>query len=543
MKRFVALYLALDATTKTGAKESALAAYFRAAPAQDAAWATFFLTGRKLKRLVRTRDLREAALAATGLPEWLFEASYHAVGDLAETIALLLPPAEADDDGALTHWVEQELAPLAGLPPAEVQARLRHAWTRLPADARFVHLKLITGAFRVGVAKQLVYRALALACEVPVTALAQRLVGDWTPSAAFFDLVRGTGTTSATDHRPYPFFLAHPLEAEPASLGEVAQWQAEWKWDGIRAQLVVRGGLARLWSRGEELVSDAFPEIATAGALLPDGSVLDGEVLVWLHDAPLPAPFAHLQRRLNRKLPGPKLLREVPVSLCAYDLLEQDGLDLRAVPLAVRRERLAALLPASPTLRLSPLVAGASWADLAAARQRSREQHAEGLMLKRRDAAYGVGRVRGAWWKWKIEPYTVDAVLVYAQPGHGRRASLYTDYTFAVRDGDLLVPFAKAYSGLTDDEIRAVDGWIRAHTLERFGPVRRVEPLLVFELAFEGLQRSTRHKSGLAVRFPRIARWRQDKPAAEADTLATLRALADGQPDGRAATALPAPQA
>lgn len=535
MKRFVALYLALDATQKTGAKEAALADYFRGATAEDAAWATFFLTGRRLKRLVRTRDLREAALAATGLPEWLFEASYHAVGDLAETIALLLPGAPAEAAGTLAHWVEQELAPLAGLPPAEVQARLRDTWTRLPADARFVHLKLITGAFRVGVAKQLVYRALAQACDVPVTALAQRLVGDWTPSTAFFDLVRGANAVAATDHRPYPFFLAHPLEAEPASLGDVAQWQAEWKWDGIRAQLVVRGGSARLWSRGEELVGDAFPEIVAAAALLPDGCVLDGEVLVWPQDAPLPAPFAHLQRRLNRKAPGPKLLREAPVALCAYDLLEQDGRDLRERPLAERRERLATLLPPSPTLRLSPRVAGAGWDDLAAARERSREQHAEGLMLKRLDAAYGVGRVRGAWWKWKIAPYTVDAVLVYAQPGHGRRASLYTDYTFAVWDGDALVPFAKAYSGLTDEEIRAVDGWIRAHTLERFGPVRRVEPRLVFELAFEGLQRSTRHKSGLAVRFPRMARWRQDKPAAEADTLATLRALADGQPDRRAA--------
>jgi DNA ligase-1 len=526
VKRFVALYLALDATTKTGAKEAALVEYFGHAPPEDAAWATFFLTGRKLKRLVRSRDLREAARDAASTPEWLFDASYHAVGDLAETIALLLPPPAADDDATLTHWVEQQLAGFAGLPPPEAQARLRDAWSRLDTDARFVYLKLITGEFRVGAAKQLVYRALALACGVPVTDVAQRLVGDWTPGPGFFELVRGGTDAPGRDHKPYPFFLAHPLEDDPSTLGDVRDWQAEWKWDGIRAQVVVRGRVARVWSRGEELVSDAFPELVAAAHALPDGTVVDGEVLVWHPDEGLPEAFATLQRRLNRKAPGPKLLREAPVTLCVYDLLEHDDHDLRALPLTERRARLASLLPATPALRLSPLVAATSWDGLAQARSRSREQRAEGLMLKRLDSAYGVGRMRGPWWKWKIEPYTVDAVLVYAQPGHGRRASLYTDYTFAVWDGDALVPFAKAYSGLTNDEIRQVDAWIRAHTLERFGPVRRVEPVLVFELAFEGLQRSTRHKSGIAVRFPRIARWRTDKPAADADRLETLVAMA-----------------
>ncbi|MCL4760924.1 MAG: ATP-dependent DNA ligase [Burkholderiales bacterium] len=541
MKRFVDLYLALDATTRTGAKEAALAAYFREAPPHDAAWATFFLTGRRLKRLVRSRDLVEAALTASGVPAWLFEASYAAVGDLAETIALLLPPPASGVRGTLAGWVDAHLAPLAGLPGAEVRARLHEAWSQLDADGRFVYLKLITGAFRVGVARQLVYRALAAATGVPVTAVAQRLAGTWMPSPAFVDVVRGHGAGGAAEHHPYPFFLAHPLESDPATLGPVDDWQAEWKWDGVRAQLVVRGGTARVWSRGDELVSDAFPELcATAGAL-PDGTVLDGEVLVWPHDASLPAPFAALQRRLNRKAPGPRLQREAPVALCAYDVLELRGDDVRAAPLAQRRAWLEALLPASPVLRLSPVVPARSWDALARARTQSRERHAEGLMLKRLDAAYGVGRVRGPWWKWKVDPYTVDAVLVYAQPGHGRRAGLYTDYTFAVWDGDALVPFAKAYSGLTDQEIRAVDAWIRAHTLERFGPVRRVEPALVFELAFEGLQRSARHRSGIAVRFPRVARWRVDKPAAEADRLESLRTLAEAPTDARAAGARGAP--
>ena len=525
MRRFTALYMALDATTSTREKVAALVAYFRAAPPHDAAWATYFLTGRKLKRLVGSRDLREAAIAAAGVPPWLFEASYEAVGDLAETIALLLPPPPVPDDAPLAAWVETELAPLAGLASPDVQARLRAAWQRLDRDQRFVFGKLITGAFRVGTARQLVYRALAEATAIPVADVAHRLIGEWAPSPQFFERLRAPVTAGET-HRPYPFFLAYPLEDDPATLGDVHDWQAEWKWDGIRAQVVRRADRASVWSRGEDIVGDAFPEIVDAAQHLPPGTVLDGEILAWSDGDDRPLPFARLQQRLNRKAPGPKLLRDTPVVLVAYDVLERGGADIRDRPLTARRAALMQLLPLGPTLRVSPVLDAADWATLAAARARSRGEHAEGLMLKRRDASYGVGRVRGPWWKWKIEPYTIDAVLVYAQAGHGRRASLYTDYTFAVwRDGEL-VPFAKAYSGLTDDEIRKVDAWVRAHTLERFGPVRRVEPVLVFELAFEAIQASSRHKSGIAVRFPRIARWRIDKPAAEADTLATLAALA-----------------
>ena len=527
MRRFTALYLALDATTKTLAKQQALEAYFRAAPANDVAWATFFLTGRKLKRLVHARVLREAACDAASIPEWLFDASYHAAGDLAETIALLLPQAANRDDRSLSAWVVEELAPLASASPADVKGRLEAAWSRLDRDERFVHLKLITGAFRVGVAKQLVERALAAAFDVPIADVAQRLVGDWNPSESFTDLLRGTASTGAAiSNRPYPFLLAHSLEADPSTLGDVCDWQAEWKWDGIRAQLVIRSGSASVWSRGEALVSEAFPELVDAAQALPDGTVLDGEILVWLPSDPFPASFGALQTRVNRKQPGAKLRRDAPVVLCAYDLLEREGHDLRPEPLDRRRMLLERLLRANPALRLSPTIHTDSWSALAATRENARANRAEGLMLKRRDSAYGIGRARGAWWKWKVDPYTVDAVLVYAQAGHGRRASLFTDYTFAVWERDTLVPIAKADTGLSDEEIMRVDAWIRAHTLERFGPVRRVEPLLVFELAFEGLQISTRHKSGVAVRFPRILRRRTDKPVAEADTLTTLRALA-----------------
>jgi len=528
MRRFTALFMALDATTSTREKVAALAAYFRTAPAHDVAWAVYFLTGRKLKRLVGSRDLREAAIAAAGIPPWLFEASYDAVGDLAETIALLLPPPDATDDAPLATWVDETLAPLAGLPSPDVQARLQAAWRRLDRDERFVFGKLITGAFRVGTARQLVYRALADATDIPVADIAHRLIGEWTPSPQFFDQLRAS-VPAGEAHRPYPFFLAYPLEDDPATLGDVRDWQAEWKWDGIRAQVVRRADRASVWSRGEDVVDEAFPEIVEAAQRLPPGTVLDGEILAWSVSEERPLPFARLQQRLNRKTPGPKLLRDTPVVLVAYDLLEHDGADARGWPFDRRRAALLKLLPIAPSLRLSPPLDAPDWITLAQARARSRAELAEGLMLKRRDAPYGVGRVRGPWWKWKIEPYTIDAVLVYAQAGHGRRASLYTDYTFAVwRDGEL-VPFAKAYSGLTDDEIRKVDAWVRAHTLERFGPVRRVEPVLVFELAFEAIQASSRHKSGIAVRFPRIQRWRVDKPAAEADTLETLAALADGR--------------
>ena len=532
MRRFTALYLALDATTKTLAKQHALEAYFRAAPANDTAWATFFLTGRKLKRLVRTRELREAAYDAASIPQWLFDASYQAAGDLAETIALLLPPATSHDDRTLSAWVVEELAPLASASSADVKGRLEAAWLRLDHDERFVHLKLITGAFRVGVAKQLVERALAAAFEVPIADVAQRLVGDWNPSESFVDVLRGiAATSSAISHRPYPFLLAHPLEGEPSLLGDVCDWLAEWKWDGIRAQLVVRSGSASVWSRGEALVSEAFPELVDAAQALPEGTVLDGEILVWLPGDSFPAPFAALQTRVNRKQPGAKLRRDAPVVFCAYDLLEHEGRDVRPEPLDRRRMLLETLMQPRPALRLSPTVHADSWNDVAAAREDARANRAEGLMLKRRSSSYGIGRTHGTWWKWKVDPYTIDAVLVYAQAGHGRRASLFTDYTFAVWEGDALVPIAKAYTGLSDETIRRVDAWIRAHTLERFGPVRRVESLLVFELAFEGLQISTRHKSGVAVRFPRIVRWRTDKAVEEADTLETLRALA-----GRTAT-------
>jgi DNA ligase-1 len=573
MKRFAALYVEIDSTTSTLRKVSAMARYFAQAPAADAAWAAYFLAGGKPRRFVAVRVLRELACRLAGVPDWLFEESYQAVGDLGETIALLLPAPELGDDAGLAEWMDERLLPLREAAPDRIEQVLSEAWRRLAPAERFVLNKLLTGSFRVGVSRQLVIRALAQAFELDEKQVAQRFVG-YTDGArmpdanAFSLLVRaepasgdaggagagGEGEGAGVGARrsggrgghPYPFFLAHPLQQPPDALGDPGDWLVEWKWDGIRAQLVKREGASWIWSRGEELITDRFPELAEPLQGLPDGTVLDGELLCWDAGAQRPLPFAVLQRRIGRLRLTPKLLREAPVSMLVYDLLELEGEDLRGRPQAERRARLEALLSGdaaqaavapAPTavLGLSPLVAAADWAELARLREGARERGVEGLMLKRRDAAYGIGRTKstalGDWWKWKIDPLTADCVLVYAQRGHGRRASLYTDYTFAVWDsprgteGRSLVPFAKAYSGLTDAEIRQVDAAIRRTTVERFGPVRSVAPSMVFELGFEGIQRSPRHRSGLAVRFPRMLRMRPDKPVEEADTLQTLEAL------------------
>jgi DNA ligase-1 len=525
VKRFARLFAEIDETTRTSEKTAAMARYFRDAPPADAAWAVHFLSGGRPKRLIAARKLASWAMEVADVPEWLFDESYDAVGDLAEAISLLLPAATASSDRPLHQWVEQLLA-LAGQAEDVQRDAMLRAWRELDGTERFVWTKLITGGFRVGVSHALVVRALAQATGLDEPVVAHRLTGAWQPTAESYERLVSPEHDAGDRTRPYPFFLAYALEDPPESLGEPADWQAEWKWDGIRAQVVRRGGLVFVWSRGEELVTERFPEIAQGAALLPEGTVLDGEIMPWRDGAPL--PFAQLQRRIGRKQLGPKILGEVPVVLIAYDLLEENDQDLRALPLAERRarlERLLAKLPAGSPFLPSPIVPVAAWDDVHAAWRSSRERSAEGLMLKRRDAAYGTGRRRGPWWKWKVQPYTVDAVMIYAQAGHGRRASLHTDYTFAVwRDGEL-VPFAKAYSGLTDAEIRQLDAWVRRNTIEKFGPVRSVKPEQVFELAFEGIQPSPRHKSGVAVRFPRILRWRTDKKPEDADTVETLRAL------------------
>jgi DNA ligase 1 len=525
MKRFALLFQQIDQTNKTHAKVEALAAYFTEAEEADKLWAVALLSDRRPGRTINTRQLRAWAAERADLPLWLFEESYHIVGDLAETIALLLPPAGSSSDFPLHYWVHY-LQQLASLEEDAKKAAVLHAWDRLDPAGRFIFNKLLTGNWRVGVSGKLVAKALAKATGLEENVILHRLSGQWDPQQQRFSALLYEEEASDLLARPYPFCLAYALQDAATDLeAPPDQWLAEYKWDGIRGQIIRRGDDLYVWTRGEELVTDKYPEYQSFLSILPNGCVLDGEILAWKDGQPL--PFGALQTRIGRKTVGRKQREETPVIFMAYDLLEHEGADLRQQPFEKRRALLAELVAAadSPTLLLSAVHAVGDWSALAALRAQAAAERAEGVMLKHRQSPYHTGRKKGDWWKWKIDPLTVDAVLIYAQQGHGRRANLLTDYTFAVWHEGSLTPFTKAYSGLTDQEFREVDAWIRRHTLEKFGPVRSVQPELVFEIAFEGIQRSKRHKSGVALRFPRMLRWRRDKPAAEADSLADLEKL------------------
>lgn len=532
MIRFAELYRSLDSTTKTNEKVAAMAAYFQSVESVDAAWAIHFLSGNKLRRLVPTKLLRVWAAEQAKIPQWLFEESYHAVGDLAETLSLVVPPGEVADDQSLTEWITNKLMPLRSMNEAQQRSAVLRIWRQTSPSVRLVVMKLITGAFRVGVSKRLVTRAIANQFSVPADVVAHRLMGNWEPSVHFFKGLIDPDTQDTVISHPYPFCLAHPIDIDvgPDTLGDASGYVVEWKWDGIRGQVIRRSAETFIWSRGEELMEKRWPEIEAAAEGLPDGTVLDGEILASRGEGQV-LPFGDLQRRIGRKTVGKKLLDEVPVVFHAFDLLEHQGLDIRSQPFEERRRRLESVLGMidHPNLCVTQLIDGSSWQRWEAIRESSRLRNAEGLMIKRKDATYDVGRVRGTWWKWKIAPRTIDAVLIYAQKGHGKRASLYTDYTFALWNDGALVPIAKAYSGLTDAEIRRVDRFVRTHTQESFGPVRSVSPELVMEIAFEGVRRSSRHKSGIATRFPRIVRWRHDKKAADANQLSQLVEMLPGE--------------
>ena len=531
MRRFAALYRELDQSTGTLDKRAAMTAYFRQAEPADAAWALRLLSGGKIggakARIASSTELREWISELSAIPPWLIDESYSHVGDLAETLTLLTDdPPVAPEDVPLSEWIEHRLLPIANGDAALRRAAIVDAWTSLPSAERLVFNKLLTGALRVGVSQRLVQQSLAEFSGVDIARIAQRMLGDWPPTAAFYRTLLSKEAIAEDSSQPFPFFLASQVD-DPEALGDIAEWSLEWKWDGIRLQLICRGDTVALWSRGEERLDGRFPEIEHAAASLPRNAVLDGELLAW-REGDSPLPFTALQTRIQRKKPGPKSLSDTPVRMLAYDLLELDGEDLRALPLHERRARLRDLLGLHGDRRIamSSELDVADWSQARALRATARERGVEGVMLKRRDSIYQMGRKRGDWWKWKIDPLTIDAVLIYAQAGHGRRSTLFTDYTFALWHGDALVPVAKAYSGLDDKEILQLDRWVRAHTLEKFGPVRSVEPHHVFELGFEAVNKSSRHKSGIAVRFPRILRWRHDKPFAEADRLETLQALA-----------------
>ena len=528
MKDFADLFTALDRTTKTNAKVDALSAFFNTARDEDKLWTIALLSHRRPRRTVNTTLLRQWAAEAAGIPLWLFEEAYPVVGDLAETIALVLPDRDNADDVSLTEWISL-IVSLRDVEEDDRRKAVIDAWHRLDRVECFLFNKLITGGFRVGVSQKLMSRALSKATGIDEAVVAHRMMGDWTPQTTSFDDLILSADGNEDHSRPYPFCLAYAVEDEVSDLGEPGEWMAERKWDGIRGQVIVRNGEVFVWSRGEELVTDRFPEFRDLAAWLPNGTVLDVEILCWRDGRPM--EFQSLQTRIGRKTVGKKLLADAPVILMAYDMMEEAGEDIRDEPFEERRRRLEDLIEhaAIPVLQLSPLLSFSQWPELAAEREESRAHASEGLMLKRKSSVYHTGRRKGDWYKWKVDPMTVDAVMIYAQRGHGRRANLYTDFTFAVWNGNELVPFTKAYSGLTDAEFNEITNWVRRNTIERFGPVRRVNPVHVFEIAFEGIQKSKRHKSGIALRFPRMRRWRHDKPANEAGTIEELHALLGAQ--------------
>ena len=525
MKPFVEFFLRLDRTNKTSVKVSEIIRYFSEAREEDKIWALALFTGRRPPRKIKTAQLKQWAIEYSGITDWLFEECYQTVGDLGETISLLLPEGNGKSEKSLAEWFT-EFEQLKHLSDEEKKGFIVRAWASLSRFECFVFNKLLMGSFRIGVSQTLLVKALAELYQTETAVLTHRLSGQWNPFQTSFEAIIGGRHDKDEPSKPYPFFLAHPLEHKDGDFYSPEDWFIEWKWDGIRAQVIIRQGEIYIWSRGEELITDKFPELAPLAQILPQGTVLDGEILAFAKENPL--PFQVLQTRINKKKVSKKDLMNAPVVFTAYDILEHEGKDIRSLPHDERRTLLEKIHSATSdveSLRISPLVHFSSWDEAAVIHGQARDRCAEGFMIKRKSAPYGTGRKKGDWWKWKSDPHSVDAVLIYAQKGHGRRADLFTDYTFAVWNGDRLVPFAKAYSGLSDAEIKITDRFIRQNTVDKFGPVRTVKPELVFEIGFEGINESTRHKSGIAVRFPRILRIRTDKTADEADTIETLREL------------------
>lgn len=524
MKAFTQLYSELDHTTKTNEKVVAMVNYFSKTHSKDSIWSIALLTGRRPKRPIRTSNLKVWATELAEIPYWLFEDSYDVVGDLAETISLLIPLEKSHSDKTLSEVME-EIILIQPKTDEEKKEWLLSYWQHFSREELFVFNKLITGSFRVGVSQQLVFKALSKVFSLDDKIVAHKLMGSWLPQTTDLKVLLSEELSSYDDSKPYPFYLAYQLDVAFTDLAGITDWQIERKYDGIRGQIIVRNSQLHIWSRGEELMTEKFIEFDQLKNILPSGTVLDGEILPFKDNKIM--SFNEMQKRIGRKNVTKKTLQEVPLCMMCYDLLEHNGHDIRTLPLKERRQLLETLINNFSTdlLKLSPLLTCDSWEQLDALRNESKALGCEGLMLKHKDGIYETGRRRGKWWKWKVDPYSVDAVLIYAQSGHGRRANLYTDYTFAVWDNGELVPFAKAYSGLTDKELIEVDKWIRKNTLEKFGPVRSVKAELVFELAFEGISASPRHKSGIALRFPRILRWRKDKNKDEINTKKDLLQL------------------
>lgn len=525
MEKFATFIHELEISNKTNDKIDAIVRYLDVASQEDKIWLVALFTGKRPKRSINTKLLKEWAIEIAAIPEWLFVESYHTVGDLGETISLILPKPTHKISKSISTWIN-ELAALNKQDDADKKEYVLNTWDGLEVQERLIFNKLIGGGFRVGVSHKLLVNAIAKHSGIEANKIMHSLMGKWLPNETnYADLINGLDLDTNIS-QPYPFCLAYPLEQEIENIGTPNEWQAEWKWDGIRGQIIKRKNELFIWSRGEELITNQFPELEKLIEILPDGCVIDGEILSVEDDKV--QSFNSLQKRLNRKTISKKQLEETPIGFYCYDILEYNYEDWREKPMAERRallEQIMSDLPDNKTIYLSHVIEFESWVELATIRQGAREMNSEGLMLKKLSSPYNTGRKRGDWWKWKIEPYSIDAVMIYAQKGAGRRSNFYTDYTFAVKDGEKLLSIAKAYSGLTDKEIREVDSFVKRNAIEKFGPVRTVKPELVFELAFEGIAESGRHKAGIALRFPRIKRWRKDKKADEINTIEDLKNL------------------
>ncbi|WP_447640995.1 MULTISPECIES: ATP-dependent DNA ligase [Chitinophagaceae] len=524
MKAFATLIKTLDSTNKTNAKIEAIISFLQAAGNKDKLWFLALFTGKRPKRIVNSSLMKLWAMQEADIPEWLFLESYLSVGDLGETIALILPPAKKYWENSLSEWMEK-IANLQDGSEEQKKEFVLQTWHHLDLTERFIFNKLIGGSFRIGVSAKTLINAIAKYFQLEPSAIAHAIMGDWNMKEVNFESLVFGQYTDTNLSKPYPFCLAYPLEKELAELGNVDRWQIEYKWDGIRGQLIKRNNEVFIWSRGEELINTQFPELLDDLQNWKGDFVLDGEILACKEGKV--SDFSELQKRLNRKSISKKMQEEIPVVVFAYDLLELNGNDLRELPILKRRLQLEQLLSRKNSERflLSTIISIQNWNELPAIRANAREINSEGVMLKNVDSPYHVGRKKGDWWKWKIEPMTIDAVLIYAQKGSGRRSSYYTDYTFAVKSGEQLVTIAKAYSGLTDKEIQEVSRFVNKNALEKFGPVRTVKPELVFEIAFEGIGFSNRHKSGVALRFPRILRWRKDKTVQDIDDIETIKEM------------------
>lgn len=524
MKHFAELINALESTNKTNAKIDAIIDYLERAPDEDKLWFIALFTGKRPKRNVNTNYMKEWALEITKLPFWLFQESYSSVGDLGETLSLILPPPTKKIEKSLSEWMN-DIIDLKNKTDVEKKEFVLNSWNGLDYTERLIFNKLLGGSFRIGVSDKTLINALTKFSGQEASALTHSLMGKWQPDEISFKELISAEKINPDNSKPYPFCLAYPLEKELNELGTPEEWQIEYKWDGIRGQIIRRNDEVFIWSRGEELITEQFPEIKETVQNMKGNFVVDGEILAVKDGKVL--NFNELQKRLNRKTLTKKMLSEIPIEVFTYDLLELENNDLREKSIASRRAMLEELLlnENPENIKISPVIEFENWEDLNQIRENSREINSEGLMLKQKNSPYHSGRKKGDWWKWKINPLTIDAVLIYAQKGSGRRSAYYTDYTFAVKKDDKLVTIAKAYSGLTDKEIMEVSKFVNKNAIEKFGPVRTVKAELVFEIAFEGIGFSNRHKSGVALRFPRIVRWRKDKTVDEIDDIEEIKKL------------------